>query len=364
MHKRFLQFDGAKTIMSLLIVFFHYSAMFSHRIEQLPFPSISSVFEYGKYCVEIFFIISGFLIALSYKEKINTMSLHKFLSGRFKVLFFSVFFSVLLGMTEKFLSAVLLSKPNSINLWSVFSSLSMTSAGWIQYKLPFGATSWYVGVLLLCYIIYFFISSVSLKTLSSKRKNIYLTLCMIMVFLGAICIYKDFNFPFLYSGSGRGYCCFFSGVLLYELQNSPNLNKKNLSVISFFVIFALLISSYLWGIKNTFGNIPMGMAVIVAPMITIILLNNSLFSKVLSLKPLLFFSKFNTSLFLTHVPVMGIVYTINKKLNTGLQSKDPIYFLINILIVYAFAILWYYLIEKRVVPKMNKLIKHILVTSQ
>ena len=60
--KRFLGLDGLRGVCALTILFFH-CADFFHK---------GPIFLHGFLAVDMFFILSGFVIALTYEEKLKT----------------------------------------------------------------------------------------------------------------------------------------------------------------------------------------------------------------------------------------------------------------------------------------------------
>lgn len=362
MKERLNQLDGLKVVMSLWIVLFHYSAMFTHRPEQLPFMDtwqFSHFLSYGKYCVEVFFVINGFLIAYTYKEKIKGLSLSKFLSGRVKYLYWSVAFSVILAITDKFLFAYLLDRENKINFWRVLTSLTMTSTGYIENVLPYGAVSWYIGVLLLCYAIYYFVAKAS-----NGNKNKYLLMSIGMVLLGAICIRKSYNSPLFYNGNGRGYCCFFLGVMLFEIQNIKWLNKRAIANIGLVVCVVIAIFSWKYGIDKTLGNVDLAIALFIAPMVVFIFLNIRWIKVLFGSFVFRAVGKITTALYLTHTSVMSIIYTINRYFELGYKSNEPRYLLFNVIMTLVVAVLWYFIIEKLLVPLVSRGAKKLVVVKE
>ena len=363
MKKKLYYLDGLKTILSLSIVLFHYSAMFDHEPAKLPFssfPQFADIIRRGNYAVEIFFIISGFLIAYNYKEKIRQISFFSFLKKRLHFLYWSAFFSVILGIVSRLLAIWVLDWENNLNFWDILLSLTLTSHGYLQGKWPYGTTSWYIGILVLCYFIYYIISKISIR-----KPHMYFPLCIALIIVGWVCIYKFISFPFLYYNSAaRGYCCFFTGVLMYDFQNSKIFNKKALAYtgLTVFAFFALI--TFHLGYKSTWGRFNLAMPVFIAPTIFLATLNIENIQKILSIKPLYIISKINTALYLTHVSTMSILWTINVHFKLGFQSDDPLYLYINILVCYITAYIWHLLVDKRFIPKFVVFIKKIYLNHE
>lgn len=212
--KLFYEIDSLKFIMIFAIVFFHYYVDLYEcgNISQLPF--FRSVFKYGDHAVEFFFIVSGFLIAARYRDLIGKMTLIEFMGRRLKSLLPPVILAeLLMGLLLPIMKAVI-GQPFIIpNFYEWFQSLTLSAKGYIGAKEnPIAIVTWYCNILALCYLLYWSVGHISRH--NYKR---YVPLCGVLVFFGYVCIYF-FDAPLLWHVNGRGYCCFFCGTLLYELQ--------------------------------------------------------------------------------------------------------------------------------------------------
>lgn len=85
---RLLELDSLRGIACICVMLFHYTAYYHHNWGHAQTPII--LFEYGKYGVELFFLISGFVIFMSLKKK----NIKDFLVLRFWRLFPTYWFAV------------------------------------------------------------------------------------------------------------------------------------------------------------------------------------------------------------------------------------------------------------------------------
>jgi len=156
MKEKLNQINGLKVFFCAWIVVYHYAANVNQDISLLPFPvPLGRLFLLGHLGVDFFFTLSGFLIAYTYKEKIIHMSFLEFLKRRFRVLYWSVAFSVLLAVFNLLLTNHLLKTENYVNFYNLITSLTLTKTGFFENASPYGSGSWFVHVLLICYILYF-----------------------------------------------------------------------------------------------------------------------------------------------------------------------------------------------------------------
>jgi peptidoglycan/LPS O-acetylase OafA/YrhL len=89
---RIIELDSLRGIAALAVVFYHYTSRFDAKFESTIITDRIS-FPYGHYGVELFFIISGFVIFMTVK---NDMKPQMFLKKRavrlFPVFWISMFF--------------------------------------------------------------------------------------------------------------------------------------------------------------------------------------------------------------------------------------------------------------------------------
>ena len=90
---RITELDGLRGIAAILVVLYHYTTRFSLKFNNDILSNIT-FFKYGHYGVQLFFVISGFVIFMSI-NKIN--SPFEFVYKRFIRFFFNIDYVVLFG---------------------------------------------------------------------------------------------------------------------------------------------------------------------------------------------------------------------------------------------------------------------------
>lgn len=87
--ERINSIDSLKGISCLVIAFLWHYLNIQSRSEGMPFQSIFNVFyNVGQYFVELFFMISGFVMAYCYKDKIDEeMKFFPYMAKRYKHLY-------------------------------------------------------------------------------------------------------------------------------------------------------------------------------------------------------------------------------------------------------------------------------------
>lgn len=352
MKEQFNQFNGLKVFFCAWIVVYHYSANVNQDISLLPFSPINKLFPLGHLGVDFFFMLSGFLIAYTYKQKIVHMTFFTFIKRRFRILWWSVVFSVTLAIFTLFLQNLLLGTKNYPNFYNLMTSLTLTKTGFLENSSPYGSASWFVHVLLLCYIFYFLIVKIC-----QRYNQIYVPLCTLLMILGIICKKYNLSLPFLFVRNGNGYCSFFLGILFFEFYKSKLFNHQNISILSSSILLVLGIFTTKYGFDKVFGNFKLSFSLFVVPAIIYAALNIKWLAKLLSCKLLSLLSIITMPIFLSHQSVMSIIWGLNIYFNFHFEFQNKIYFFINMLIILISAILWYFLLEKRLIPLLNRKIK-------
>ena len=258
--KRIDSITGMRGIACLCVVCYHFYCLlmgnYGLSYDAVPWMlSTKYFFEYSKNAVELFFMLSGFLTALRYRERIREMSFGSYFKQRY----------------GKLLGASL-----AVNLWALVNiiirlkiglgdgvqaltplrfmlSVLMINTGWFtsptQTSLPVNTTMWFIDVLLLCYLLYYVIVRLG------KNTPTYIALCAVMVVVGWICLEHTPQWPFLWSSNGRGYATFFLGALIAEFQLSVSgewRSRISLTWSAFITIF--FIFHMVVGFEQVFGR--------------------------------------------------------------------------------------------------------------
>lgn len=211
-NKRSYSLDVLRIIATILIIFHHYQQITGAYFEgHINFWN--GRFYFG-YIVEFFFLLSGYFM-YRYVEKVNKgLSFMKFFMPRALrllplVLISGLTYEVLLAIYQKVCGGDWFGV--SITVWGVIINALGVQDGWVFANPMVNNPTWYISVLLLCYVVFY------LLTYLSKRWQIPHTyLFAFMVSLGCGAQTYGLNLPFLNGSSCRGYYAFFFGVLLAE----------------------------------------------------------------------------------------------------------------------------------------------------
>jgi len=125
----------------------------------------------------------------------------------------------------------IVAKPNSsrTTLKAVILNLLGVQSGWIGNHVDYSVNgpTWFISILMICYIFFFAITRVC-----SKDKKIEDGCIILMILLGIFLYDHAPELPLLYESCGRGYVCFFSGVLVAKIEREVEFkNKRTLCLL-------------------------------------------------------------------------------------------------------------------------------------
>ena len=170
-------------------------------------------FFYFGYTVELFFIISGYVMfPYTKRSLLGGVSFKRFYLKRFFRVFpvmacGAIAYECFLMIYYQLYHAEIGSWFGEIpQLWGVVISSLGIQHGWGLPDLHVNYPTWYISVLLLCYIWLYLLVYISNRM---KIPHQYLFVFMIFVGIGTISYY--INLPFFQGETGRGYSAFLGG---------------------------------------------------------------------------------------------------------------------------------------------------------
>lgn len=226
--ERITEIEGLRAILAFWIILDHLLGNSKFSVQILP--GILRLLRAGWYAVDIFIIISGFVIFLlidTKKEKYNA-----YIIRRFFRLFPLFFFTTILYI-------VLFKKYQIDHFWYYFVSyISMLHGIYVegilhQSPLIFNGPSWSISLEWQFYII------APLLYIATKRKSTIITSIILVIFLYQFCLFL----PTVSFGSYLPFHCeyFFVGIISYflwkKLRQSNLFNNDYLTLCSFGIFF-------------------------------------------------------------------------------------------------------------------------------
>lgn len=303
-----------------------------------------------RFLVEIFFVLSGYLHyrqakrirgGLRFPEYIKEKLIRILPMLGITVIVYEIFLCFLFQNGMRFWS-----NPYYPNLWGIVTAALGIADCWCFESGGVLMISWYLGGLLLCYTIYYFIIFIS------DRKKIHENHFFVgMVILGCALKVWANDIPFLNTANGRAYAAFFSGVLLAAILEKICL--RTIHYIISAVAFFLTVACFIFFPGFTAMGQTCILHFIVAPA-WIILSESPFMRKMLRWRGLGELGKWTYSLYLWHVPLILIVLDVLDWNGLNLQFQQPVVFAAFLLLAFVWSALSYYLIERPITARLKK----------
>lgn len=288
---RFVGIDGLKALFCISLVFYHINGVFHSAFNALLWP----IYQYGGYFGNyIFFMISGFLMAYSYKERVISQKI--------------TFFQYISKHVYKWLPMYLLSNIVMIfylcfkdisqifNIKKLLTTALILPSGWFSQDTPYNQPLWFITVLMVCYILYYVVGK-----LSRRFSAIYLPLCIFLVFWGMILERKEWDIPFHYRICGEGYMNFFLGVILAEIIICSGIRKKYILIFNFVCLVWIAVILVVYGIEALPVDMRWAITLICGNLVSIAVCDRHMI-KLLSFRIIQSIGQCSLSIYMWHVP--------------------------------------------------------------
>ena len=336
--------DIIKTIATIFIIFHHFQQAVDVRFSVINFWDGS--FYFGR-LVELFFVISGFLIT-PYVSKIEKgLSFRVFFVRRYLRLIPIVLISTVLDFIIVWVSNPNLFANNPLKTLLETVLVALGIHGIINREVTFANNPmWYISVLLWCYIIFYVVFSL-LNKLHANKRLFYLLFSFALIIIGSCILLFGFNYPFLNEYVGRSMVAFFSGVILGIVLSNISLSNK-LLVPLFTLITVLFFIPILSHLILSYSSLTILYVIMFCYSPIVILSKTDLLIKLCNHSILTLMAKISFHAFCFHSPIKGMLTIVV----TALGLKDMVYshgllsMVLYLLIVYGFSTITYFLIEK------------------
>lgn len=202
MNNRISQIDAVKFIASIIIVFHHYQQNFQYEKCLVQFGS-NQKFYWG-YIVELFFVISGFVIARSNNRNQHS-DFYSFISKKICRIIPLVMVTVGIDAIARIIYRICCGdwiRNGELTVWMILSNAFLIHSGGAVPDYSSNRLNppiWYLSVLLICYVVYYF--SLWLASRLSINYN-WIFLTVVFGALGGLCY--EIDLPFLSEPFFRG----------------------------------------------------------------------------------------------------------------------------------------------------------------
>lgn len=213
---RITKLDGLRGVFSLMVVFHHFTS------ELLPLAIYNNfIIRQSWLFVDLFFILSGFVIALNYQTIENIESFVIFIKKRFirlyPLLFFSVLCFLILKLTGTYFFDGMINTPGTLgdNFSLTFETLLFTNSTPLLGTSPgMNYPSWSISSEMISYTLYgLLLLLLSKKFTTISFIGVIIGSILSLVYINELSLNYTSDFGFL-----RGFISFFIGVLLFKLH--------------------------------------------------------------------------------------------------------------------------------------------------
>lgn len=337
--KREYSLDVLRILATVGIVFHHFQQLTGFHFEN-GWNFHGGVFSYG-IIVEFFFLLSGYLAYKYAKSETYSQSLKAFILPKMKRLLPIVFVSAVAyeGLLHIYIRVCerswLLGK--NLTVWGTLTNGLGLQAGWVFENQMVNNPTWYVSVLLLCYILYYFFGYLG------RTKNIPVHyLYMGMILLGMAIRENNPHFPFLDLYAGRGYLAFFFGLLLAGILEGKKLAGK----AALKCLLVLVVMTY--GLVFHYPYFEYGIAYLMTfiyyPAALILFLSEPV-KKVFDCKLFGFLGTITYQVYVWQVPMILLMYIVVKVFALPVKVESSAGMLVFTIWMFVWGIISHYLVD-------------------
>lgn len=351
-NEREYSLDVLKILATVLIVFHHYQQMTNARFSNLNF--FGGSFNFG-YVVEFFFVLSGiFMFRYIPKIEKDGMTFPQFMKRRYFRLIPMVIVSAIVYEFLICIYPVLCSssyRDKKLTIWGTVLDCLGIQAGWASQNPCVNNPTWYVSVLILCYVIFYFISYISSHM---SRGGVQSHYCyVIMMLIGLSITSYSISLPFLNEYSARGYLSFFFGVILGKWLNKNVITKR----LWYTSITLLSVLTYVL-VKHTELIGPATLTVIYYPAL-IVFFKYPPVTKLFQQKWIGIFGKISYDVYIWHSSLFVVMYLLIEIFHWNINLNSVVSMVVFTIVTFLVGAFSYFAIEKR----LDKVVDRYIIKS-
>lgn len=348
-HPRYHGLDLLKALAIIAIVMHHFQQDFDAHYAHLNFYDGRL---YVGYVVELFFLVSGFVLAVSEAHR-SQMAVIRPLLHRLRRLWPMAAISVvvmtaLYPLYQHFAGISWFGR--TVRLSTFLISLTTISQGGLFNTYSYNNPLWYVGVLILCYCAFYLL-----------RRLAYIFHMPAWPFFAAMCLLGAYGYvanvevPFLnMNSSARGYAAFFLGVLMYT--GIPRLTRHAHVASGLAAAVALGAFGALWTSDAVLEHEWLVDTFVLWPALLVVCTVSPFVERLSNNRAVSFLGRINYEVYLWHGPVEITEATILAAFTLPVLTSR-VALLAHVVICEAVGALFYYLVEKpldRLLPQLGK----------
>lgn len=333
--RRVYSLDALK-FLAIIVILFHHFQQETHATFAFGVNWCYGSFYWG-YLVELFFVISGF-VTFRYVDRIqcSTAFAPFFLKKYIRFLPMLLVAGVAYLATNLLYRTVFELGGFPFSVWTVASSL-LGIARWLNTSLMVNNPTWYISVLLLCYVYFFF----AVRICRRIKTNPAIGFFVVMQFGIVMSVLNEsfgLSFPFFNGYIARGLISFFVGVLLYK--PAAYLSKEcggRLTLVSGGVVLVYVLLYVLkpsWANGGS-GSLAYTLYFIVFPCVVLFFYSEPV-QKLFSSKAFSGSGAIAYSMYMWHIPILFVFLCVAHWLGVPADSRFAMYAFLACCIVWSF----------------------------
>lgn len=228
-------------------------------------------------------------------------------------------------------------------------------AGWASDNPYINNPMWYVSVLLLCYAIFWFLTDFARRKQKDEYKLYFL---MILVGVAQCTVFAklDIELPFLNTYSSRGYCAFFTGVILAKYNSNRN---KKIDALCYVLLILSVFGIYFYTGRYSALVTRFLFTFFTAPGIILAVEKLKITSQGVPGKVISFVSESSFDAFVTHSTIYMIMMSLDKGLALNINFNYQLVMVTMAIIIMTLSIILHYFVEERINRKAEKALQYL-----
>lgn len=233
------------------------------------------------------------------------------------------------------------------NFWGMIIDSLGIQAGWAFQNPCVNNPTWYISVLMLCYVVFYII------VFFSERKKINPNyLFVFMIFLGIGIRTYGISLPFLNEYSCRGYYAFFFGLLLAELLSKRKIKRY----VELCCLALVVIIPYLIYTKTEFMSEATYIMTFIFFPALIIVFKSEILKRIMNCKFIGLLGLISFDVFIWHNSFYLLMYIFIKFFNWNLNLNSYFVMIGCAVVCYCFGFFSYFCIEKPIKKRIDNYI--------
>ena len=304
--------------LSILIISLHNTLSITPLFSKIPGTAFIILFG-GLLGNSMFYILSGFLISVVYRERIQNHIIS--------------FPEYLLRPLKKLYPMYLLSNAAALIIELIHYGVSAINIQKIVFTLllvrgPYNHPTGFLCAVFVCYILFFAI------TYFAKSSTHYLSGVTMGMIVGYMLTAIDLDLPFLTSGNGVALMNFFLGCILSEVY--PLISEKLHRWLQplFLVLLPLLMFVMLsYGVEIIAGDVRICFCFVICPMVLYLALVKGPCRRILQFKGFVALGKISSCVFFWHLVLYFVFQDLYALFTQGAAMQEPQYLLYFVLML-------------------------------